>query len=105
MSRPLFHIALHFILPAVLAYFFFPKARWKSFLIMSATILVDLDHLLADPVYDPNRPSIPTHTLHSYYAIAVYALILIHPKLRLIGMGLLVHMGLDFIDSLFMEYS
>jgi hypothetical protein len=39
---------------------------------MALTIIVDLDHLLADPIYDPNRCSIGFHPLHSYPAIVIY---------------------------------
>ena len=44
------HLALHFIVPLLIAFLFF-KENWKlSYLIMIATILVDLDHLLASPI-------------------------------------------------------
>ena len=33
---------------------------------MMATMLVDLDHLFADPIYDPDRCSIGFHPLHQY---------------------------------------
>ncbi len=39
---------------------------------MLATMLIDLDHLLADPVYDPARCSIGFHPLHSWWAAAIY---------------------------------
>ena len=41
---------------------------------------VDLDHLLADPIFDPHRMSIGFHPLHSYPAIAVYVLFCLIPK-------------------------
>lgn len=65
---------------------------------MVATMAVDLDHLLAVPVYDPNRCSIGFHPLHSYYAIGVYVILLFFPKTRLVGIGLVIHMILDYID-------
>jgi hypothetical protein len=65
-------------------------------------MLVDLDHLLADPIYDPNRCSIGFHLLHTYYAIGVYVAMLLLPKLRIIAIGLLIHMALDYIDCLSM---
>ena len=69
MVRPFIHIALHFIVPAVVARFFFAD-RWKwAWLIMVLTMAVDTDHLLATPVYDPERCGIGFHPLHSYPAI------------------------------------
>lgn len=65
---------------------------------MMATMAVDLDHLLAVPIYDPNRCSIGFHPLHSYYAIAVYVILLFFPKTRIVGIGLVIHMILDYID-------
>ena len=67
---------------------------------MALTMVIDLDHLLAVPVYDPGRCSINFHPLHSYPAIGAYCLFLLIPKLRIIGVGLLLHIGLDFIDCI-----
>jgi len=69
---------------------------------MIATMLVDLDHLLADPLFDPNRCSIGFHPLHSYYAIVFYVLMLFFPRLRIVAIGLLLHMLTDFQDCLWM---
>ena len=65
---------------------------------MIATMAVDLDHLLANPIYDPNRCSIGFHPLHSYIAIGIYAGLLIFPRLRIMAIGLLIHMALDYVD-------
>ena len=52
------HIALHIGLPLLIAGVFF-RARWQfAVFVMIATMLVDLDHLLATPIYDPGRCSI-----------------------------------------------
>ena len=67
---------------------------------MVATMIVDLDHLLANPVYDPNRCSINFHPLHSYTAIFLYIILTAFPKSRLIGLGLLLHMGIDLTDCI-----
>jgi len=68
------------------------------FLIMASTMLVDLDHLLASPIYDPGRCSIGFHPLHSYIAIGFYGLMLLHKNSRIVGLGLMIHMLLDYID-------
>lgn len=72
-------------------------------MILMGTMLVDLDHLLADPIFQSDRCSIGYHYLHSYYAIGLYTLLLFFKGLyRIIGIGLLFHMATDFIDCLFM---
>ncbi len=68
---------------------------------MLLTMLVDLDHLQAQPMFDACRCSIGFHPLHSYPAIALYVALLIYPKSRVIAIGLLLHMATDGIDCLF----
>ena len=63
---------------------------------MILTMVVDLDHLMANPIYDPNRCSINFHPLHSYIAILLYGILTAFPKSRIIGVGLLLHMVIDF---------
>lgn len=94
------HIVLHFLIPGLIAWLFFRQQWIRVWLIMSATMLVDLDHLLANPVFDPNRCSIGFHPLHTYYAIGLYVLMLLISKLRIIALGLIIHMGLDYLDCL-----
>lgn len=65
---------------------------------MSATILVDVDHLLANPIYDPTRCSIGFHPLHRALPIMLYLIASLIPKTRLVGLGLVIHMVLDSID-------
>lgn len=103
LLQPVVHYGLHFLFPGLVARWFFKKQWKRAWLIMIATMLVDLDHLLADPLFDPNRCSIGFHPLHSYYAIAAYALMLFSPRLRIIATGLLLHMLTDFQDCLWMH--
>jgi len=93
-----FHLILHFILPALVARLAFCEKAAQAYLIMIATMLVDLDHLLANPIYDPNRCSIGFHPLHGLIPIVIYVLLLIPAKSRLIGLGLIIHMLLDSVD-------
>lgn len=98
MIRPLLHYGIHFLLPLAIAFFFFPKKWvWVALLLLGG-ILIDADHLLARPVFDPNRCSIGFHPLHSYVAIAVYAALLLYPKTRLVGLALLLHIAADWAD-------
>ncbi len=99
LLRTLTHYFLHLIFPLFIALAFYRKNWKKAYLILLATMLVDLDHLFANPVFDPERMSIGFHFLHSYYAIAVYFLLLFFKgNLRIIGIGLLFHMLTDFQD-------
>jgi len=65
---------------------------------MLSAYLIDLDHLLSDPVFDPDRCSIGFHPLHSYYAVGLFALLVYFPKTRIIGIGLLIHIFVDMSD-------
>ena len=65
---------------------------------MLLTMMVDLDHLLADPIFDPNRCSIGFHPLHSYYATFLYTFALFYSKTRVFAIGLLWHMVTDYQD-------
>lgn len=100
--RSIIHLLLHFAVPAIVALLWF-RAHWRrASLIMVSTMMVDLDHLLAHPIYDPDRCSIGFHPLHSWPAILVYGLLLLPAKTRLAGIGLLIHMALDSIDCGFL---
>ncbi len=102
MARSIIHLLLHFIVPGIAAGWAFKKQWKKAWMIMLATMIVDMDHLLASPVFDPNRCSIGFHPLHSYPAIFLYMVLTIMPKTRIIGTGLLIHMALDGIDCFWM---
>ena len=104
MIRAVIHLFLHAAVPGAVARLFYAKLFVRAWLIMLATMLVDLDHLLADPVYDPGRCSIGFHPLHQYPIMAIYAWLAIWPKTRLVGVGLLIHMLLDGVDCVWMQY-
>lgn len=97
------HYFLHLVFPLIVAHFFYKKTLIKSYGILMLTMLVDLDHLLATPLFDACRCSIGFHPLHSYIAIILYFALLLHPKTRIIGLGLLMHMATDAIDCLFIR--
>ncbi len=102
MLRQNLHLVLHVLVPAAVAAAFYRDRFVRAFLVLVATMLVDLDHLLADPVYDPGRCSIGFHPLHSVPAIGAYAIAALWPRLRLIAIGLLIHMALDGVDCVWM---
>jgi len=102
MERTILHVILHFIVPFAVTKAFWREKWMQPFLIMALTIAVDLDHLLAEPIFDPNRCSIDTHPLHSWPAIGVYLACLLSPHLRIVALGLLIHMALDGADCLWL---
>ncbi|MCG6974861.1 MAG: DUF6122 family protein [Acidiferrobacterales bacterium] len=101
--RPLIHIVLHFAVPAAVAKTAYRDIWLKAFIVMSATILVDLDHVLATPLYDPHRCSIGTHPLHMEPVFLLYFLMLFIPRIGFVGLGLLIHMALDGLDCAWMH--
>lgn len=94
----IFHNLLHISLPLIFSFYFYKKNFRNSWLIMLSVYLIDLDHFLADPVFDPDRCSIGFHPMHSYYAVGLYALLVYFPKTRIIGIGLLIHIFVDMSD-------
>ena len=103
MIQTFTHYFLHFGFPFIIAFVFFRKDWKKVAIILIATMLVDLDHLLASPIFQANRCSINFHILHSYYAMLIYVILLFFRKpFNIIGIGLLFHMLTDFIDCLMM---
>ena len=104
MIQHIIHYSLHLVAPAFIALVFF-KDNWKkTYLILLATMLVDLDHLLASPIFESGRCSINYHFLHTYYAMVVYAICLVPKKTRVVAIGLLFHMLTDSIDCWLMGY-
>lgn len=96
--RPTIHLVLHVLVPGMVATAFF-RHRWRrAALIMLATMVVDLDHLLADPIYSPGRCSIGYHPLHSLPMLLVYPGLALTGPTRLVGIGLVIHMVLDAGD-------
>jgi hypothetical protein len=99
MIANLIHYSLHFIAPLGIARLY--TKNWKqSYFALLGTMLVDLDHLIANPIFDPNRCSIGFHPLHSYYAILVYFFLLFPKRSRLVAIGLLFHMFTDGLDCI-----
>jgi len=68
---------------------------------MVSTMLVDVDHLLATPIYDATRCSIGFHPLHGLIPIGLYFVLSLIPKTRIVGIGLIIHMALDSLDCQF----
>ena len=99
MTSLIIHYSLHFFLPLFVSKLFFKNDWKKAYLIMISTMIVDIDHLLATPIYQADRCSINFHPLHSYFAIAIYIVMsFLKRPLNLIGIGLVLHMFADYCD-------
>jgi len=102
--RSIVHYSLHLVVPFGIARLL-ERTRWlRAALVLLGTMAVDADHLLSSPVYDPSRCSIGHHPLHTETAAVVYALLVLAPApWRWVGIGLLMHLGTDLIDCLWMQ--
>lgn len=98
MFRLLVHYGIHFLVPIAIGFLFFKENRARVIQILLAGIVIDLDHLLANPIFSPDRCSIDFHPLHSYWAIALYISLVFFSKTRLVGIALLLHILADTID-------
>ncbi len=95
------HYSLHFLAPGIIGYVYQPKNWKKNWLILLSTMLIDVDHLLANPIFQEDRCSINYHPLHTFYAAIVYVTLIIPNKTRLFAMGLIFHLITDLIDCSF----
>ncbi len=109
MLQSFIHYSLHFVVIAWFAHQFKTKHLsfgWAYFILLSS-MLVDIDHLWAVPIFDPNRCSVGFHTFHSVIAFSVYIfvfLIVQSYKLKLLAFGLLFHIITDELDCLMTTY-
>jgi hypothetical protein len=99
-SLAVLHVLLHVAVPAAVARLAWRQQRLRAFLLMLAGLAIDLDHLLATPIYDPERCSIGFHPLHTWPAAIAYLLVCLPRPTRAVGAGLLIHLALDGIDCL-----
>lgn len=102
MLRYIVHYGIHFLVPILIAFWFFKDNRLKIALILLAGIAIDVDHLFANPLFDPNRCSIGFHPLHSYWAIFGYCILPFFKSTRIIGLALIIHIMADTLDCLLM---
>lgn len=98
MLRFFVHYGIHFMVPIAIGFLFFKEHRGNVISILLAAIVIDIDHLFAIPIFDPNRCSIDFHPLHGYWAIGVYVALLFPKKTRIFGIALLIHILADITD-------
>ncbi|MEP2235324.1 MAG: DUF6122 family protein [Alteripontixanthobacter sp.] len=102
--QPLIHYGGHFLVPFALGWLIW-RDMWRlAGLVILSTMLIDLDHLLAAPIFDPDRCSIGFHPLHTIWAAAAYGAMLLVPRwwVRAIGLGCLLHLAVDSLDCAMM---
>ncbi|WP_262917567.1 DUF6122 family protein [Aestuariivivens sediminicola] len=96
------HYGCHFLLPLMVALIGF-KSSWKmAYFVMLSAFVIDLDHFIATPIFDPDRCSIGFHPLHSWFAITFYVFLMLPKKSRLLAIGLVLHIISDAVDCSFM---
>jgi hypothetical protein len=89
--------------PALLAWLFWRKRFASAWLLMLLGWIIDLDHLLADPIYAPNRCSIGFHRCTPHRPSRSMQGCACRRK-RLFGIGLIIHIVLDAIDCWWMHH-
>lgn len=100
IARTIIHYGLHFLAPIALAYLFWGKNWRLAALLMMSTMAIDIDHLFATPIFDPNRCSVGFHPLHTLWAAIVYIVLWFIPswKWKAIAVGCLFHLLTDSVD-------
>ena len=98
--RTVIHYSLHFVAPGIIAWIFFEEQWIVAWIVMVATMLVDIDHVFAKPMFDSSRCSIGFHPLHTYPAIGCYFLLFLVPNfyVQVAAIGLIFHMFTDWQD-------
>ncbi|MGB2088610.1 MAG: DUF6122 family protein [Psychroflexus salarius] len=109
MLQPIIHYSLHFVFIAWFAHQFKRQefGWFKVYLILLSSMLIDIDHLWATPIFDPNRCSVGFHTFHSEISLGLYILVFLFSKefwLKLLTFGLIFHIITDEIDCLMSTY-
>ena len=94
------HYSGHWLVPFLFGRVLWAKNWLQAGLVVASANLIDLDHLLADPMFDPDRCSIGFHPLHDWIAACVYCAMLLVPKrwVRAFAVGALWHLAVDLGD-------
>ncbi|MEP0390817.1 MAG: DUF6122 family protein [Erythrobacter sp.] len=98
--QPILHYGGHWLAPLLIAWVVY-RTDWRRFgAVMVASNVIDIDHLWAVPIFDPERCSIGFHTFHGWEAGIVYLALLLVPRwwARAFGVGALWHLCVDYGD-------
>ena len=98
--QPLVHYGGHWLVPFAIGWLFWRENWLCAALVIASANLIDLDHLIANPVFDPDRCSIGYHLLHGWIAAIVYLLLIMIPRwwVRAFAVGALWHLAVDYND-------
>lgn len=68
-------------------------------ILLFSSNLIDLDHLLAKPIYHPHRNPFLTHPIHKQWRVVIIisTAFLFYRPLLFLGLGLLTHLFLDYL--------
>ena len=102
LLQPFLHYGGHWLVPFLIARAIWPANRLRAGLVIASANFIDIDHLLADPIFDPNRCSIGFHLLHGWEAALGFAALLFVPRwwVRAFGIGALWHLAVDYGECL-----
>lgn len=106
LLQSILHYGGHWLAPFVIAWAVY-RTDWKRFgAVMIAANLIDIDHLWAVPIFDPDRCSIGFHTFHGWEAAVVYLGLLLIPRwwARAFGAGALWHLVVDYGDCVMQTF-
>ena len=98
LLKLLTHYGLHLVAPYFLAALWPQRSRLRVYLLLLATMAIDLDHLLVRPIFDPERCSVGFHLLHSWPFVLLYERLGWPWWLRVLGVGLCLHIFTDWQD-------
>jgi hypothetical protein len=103
MIRHFLHYGCHLLAPFIIGKLFWAENGWKAGFLMLGTLAIDLDHLLANPVFDACRCSIGFHPLHTVWAAVIFTGFMAIPswKWRAVSTGSLWHLATDAMDCAF----
>ncbi|MBD2841948.1 hypothetical protein IB285_06695 [Erythrobacter sp. KMU-140] len=98
--QPLLHYSGHWLAPFAIGWLLWRDNWLRTGAMIAAANLIDLDHFLADPIFNPDRCSIGFHLLHGWEAALVYAVMLAMPhwSIRAFGLGAIWHLAVDYGD-------
>ena len=104
LIQTILHYSGHWIAPFAFGCLFWRDRWWQAGLVIAGANLIDLDHLLASPIFDPDRCSIGFHLLHGWEAAIAYGAMLLVPRwwVRALGVGALWHLAVDWGDCIAM---
>jgi len=97
MPDPIVHIISNVILALVITLYDKDVNFLTLLFVLISSNLIDIDHFLANPVYDPARCSITSHVLHKWYMLPLtfIGMLATEKYVRYFLAGVFLHLILD----------